>query len=180
MKRELLPLVLVLACPVVAASGDGSGLQFGFAKSTITPVLGEQPVYMAGFDTDRQASGVHDDLWARAVAVSDGQTRVAVVSVDLIGVFLADVAAARELLRERSGDVSLVVTSTHSHEGPDTMGLWGPGRFTSGVDSAYLDRVRRTIVETAAAALESPRAGAAGGRAGRGPPGSSWTVVFRR
>ncbi len=28
----------------------------------------------------------------------------------------------------------LVVASTHGHEGPDTLGLWGPGRFTSGVD----------------------------------------------
>jgi len=46
-----------------------------------------------------------------------------------------------------------VVASTHNHEGPDTMGLWGPGRFSSGVDPQYLDRVRRTIAEVAAEAL---------------------------
>ena len=33
------------------------------------------------------------------------------------------------------------------------MGLWGKGRFSSGVDPAYLDRVGKAIVETAAEAL---------------------------
>ena len=154
MKRQLILLAMILGLPASASSDDGGALHFGFAKRTITPVLDGAPVYMAGFDTDRRATGVHDDLWARAVAVSDGRTRVAVVSVDLIGVFLADVDAARALLRETAGEVVLVVTSTHSHEGPDTMGLWGPGRFTSGVDPEYLDRVRRTIAQVAAEALE--------------------------
>jgi hypothetical protein len=142
-----------LAWPALATANGGEPLQLGFAKRTITPSLGDGPVYLAGFGNDRRATGVHDDLWARAVAVSDGRTKVVVVSVDLIGVFLADVEKARALLREATGEVSLVVTSTHNHEGPDTMGLWGPGRFTSGVDPGYLDRVRRTIVETAAEAL---------------------------
>jgi hypothetical protein len=133
---------------------DGERLLFGFAKRTITPVLEDGPVYMAGFGSDRRATGVHDDLWARAVAVNGGRERVVVVSVDLIGVFLADVEHARSLLQERAGEVSLVVTSTHNHEGPDTMGLWGPGRFTSGVDAEYLDRVRHAIVDAAADALD--------------------------
>jgi hypothetical protein len=153
-KIQLVLLVTILGLPALATPDDGGTLRFGFAKRTITPVLDESPVYMAGFGTDRRATGVHDDLWARAVAVSDGRTRVAVVSVDLIGVFLADVDAARALLRETTGEVALVVTSTHNHEGPDTMGLWGPGRFTSGVDPVYLDRVRRTIAQVAAEALE--------------------------
>jgi len=152
-KRTLGALLLALAWPALLAAADGDGLRFGFAKRTITPRLGERPVYMAGFDTDRQATGIHDDLWARAFAVSDGRTRVVVVSVDLIGVFLADVEQARAELRERAGDVTLVVSSTHNHEGPDTMGLWGPGRFTSGVDPEYLARVRRTIVNVARDAL---------------------------
>jgi hypothetical protein len=146
--------LLASAGPGSVTADDGGPLRFGFAKRTITPTLGDGPVYMAGFGNDRPATGVHDDLWARAVAVSDGHERVIVVSVDLIGVFLADVEKARALLRERAGEVSLVVSSTHNHEGPDTMGLWGPGRFTSGVDPEYLDRVRRAIVDVAADALD--------------------------
>jgi hypothetical protein len=152
--RGLGILALALAWPALLLAGEGEELSFGFAKRVITPRLGDEPVYMAGFDNDRRATGVHDDLWARAVAVSDGRTRVVVVSVDLIGLFLADVEKARALLRERAGKVTLVVSSTHNHQGPDTMGLWGSGRFSSGVDREYLDRVRRTIVDTAAQALD--------------------------
>ena len=102
---------------------------------------------MAGFGHDRKATGVHDDLWARAVAVSDGRQKLAIVSVDLIGFFQKDVVKARELLEQKVPGAPLVVSSTHDHEGPDTMGLWGSGRFSSGVDRAYLERVRREVAE---------------------------------
>ena len=110
------------------------------------PVLGGRPVYLAGFGNDRRATGVHDDLWARAIALGsvDGRQRIVLVSVDLIGVFRDDVLKARALFAAKSPGATLLVASTHVHEGPDTMGLWGKGRFSSGVDPEYLERVRRT------------------------------------
>jgi len=131
----------------------------GFAKRAITPTLGGAPVYLAGFDNDRRATGVHDDLWARAVAIGDleGRQRIVLVAADLIGVFRDDVLKARALLTARAPGATLLVASTHTHEGPDTMGLWGKGRFSSGVDAAYLDRVRREIADAAAEALEAMR-----------------------
>ena len=51
------------------------------------------------------------------------------------------------------------LASTHNHEGPDTMGLWGSGRFSTGVDPQYLASVRQAIVEVAAEARCPPRAG---------------------
>jgi hypothetical protein len=152
-------LVLLLALAQAAPAPAPPGLLFGFAKRTITPEVGRAPVYMAGFDTNRKATGVHDDLWARAVAVSDGQRKVAVVAVDLIGVFHDDVRKARELLRLKAPSAVLVVASTHNHEGPDTMGLWGEGRFSSGVDPRYLERVRAAIADTAADALSRMKPG---------------------
>jgi len=146
-------LLLVLALTQGAAAPPPPALLFGFAKKAITPEIGGKPVYLAGFDTNRRATGVHDDLWARAIAVSDGRRKIAIVAVDLIGVFHADVLKARELLRQKVPGAALVVASTHNHEGPDTMGLWGKGRFSSGVDPQYRDRVRHAIAETAADAL---------------------------
>ena len=144
----------VLAGPPTAPANPAAGrLSLGFAKRAITPELGAKPVYMAGFGNDRKATGVHDDLWARAVAASDGARRIVIVSVDVIGFFHRDVEEARALLQEKAQGAQLVVTSTHDHEGPDTMGLWGKGHFSSGVDTAYLDRVRHAVAETAADAL---------------------------
>jgi hypothetical protein len=148
------PILLLLVLAQTSAAGPASGrLLFGFAKRTITPAVGAAPVYLAGFGHDRRASGIHDDLWARAVAVSDGRRKVAIVAVDLIGVFHDDVLKAREELARSVPGAVLIVASTHDHQGPDTQGLWGKGRFSSGVDSAYVERVRRTIVEAAREAL---------------------------
>jgi hypothetical protein len=144
------PLLVVLA---LAAPAPPAVLQAGFAKRVVTPTVGAAPVYLAGFANDRRATGVHDDLWARAAAFSDGRRKVVVVSLDLIGFFREEVQKARALLDRRVPGAVLVVTSTHNHEGPDTMGLWGKGRFSSGVDARYLERVRGEVVEAAAEAL---------------------------
>jgi hypothetical protein len=152
-----MPLLLLLALAQPPASPAAPGLLFGFAKRAITPDVGRTPVYLAGFGHDRKATAVHDDLWARAVATSDGRQRIVVVAVDLIGFFHADVLEARELLQQKAPGATLVVASTHDHEGPDTLGLWGKGRFSSGVDPKYLERVRTAIVEAAAEALSRMR-----------------------
>ncbi len=146
-------LLLLLALGQAAVPPAAPGLLFGFAKRAITPAIDAKSVYLAGFDNDRRATGIHDDLWARAVAVSDGRLKVAIVSVDLIGIFHGEVLKAREELQRRVPGAILVVASTHDHQGPDTMGLWGKGRFSSGVDPEYLVRVRREIAAAAADAL---------------------------
>src|SRR5215467_14283258 len=44
-------------------------------------------IYLAGFGHNRPATGKHDDLWARAIVLESGATRVAIVSLDLIGYY---------------------------------------------------------------------------------------------
>ena len=130
-------------------ASKASALRVGFAARTITPELGTRPVFLAGFGNDRRATSVHDDLWARAVALGDGRQTVAIVAVDLVGLFHSEVVKARERLAQRRPGVQLVVASTHDHEGPDTMGLWGKNHFSSGVDRDYLERVRAAVTEVA-------------------------------
>jgi hypothetical protein len=97
-----------------------------------------QAVWLAGFQNARAAQGVHDELWARAIVLDQGDTRVAVVAVDLVGWFNDEVEATRTLLAERGLAVDhLVIASTHNHEGPDTMGLWGRTETRPGYDPAY-------------------------------------------
>ena len=93
--------------------------------------------------TNRKATGVHDPLKARAVVLRHGKEKVALVSIDLVGFFHANVQKVREQL---AGFTYVLVSSTHNHEGPDTLGLWGPNPFISGVDPAYLKLVEEHIV----------------------------------
>src|SRR5689334_7635223 len=71
-------------------------LHAGFAEEDITPeVGGASPVYLAGFGQNRKATGVHDPLKARAVVLTHGKAKVALASVDVVGLFLPSVARVR-------------------------------------------------------------------------------------
>jgi hypothetical protein len=113
------------------------------------------PVWLAGFQNNRPAAGVHDDLWARALVLDDGRTRLALVVLDAIGLMHDQVVEIRERLPEDLGVTYAIVCSTHTHQGPDLQGLWGPGFGRSGVDPAYRERVvegaARAIAEAVAA-----------------------------
>ncbi len=119
-------------------------------KQKITPVVGENhsdPIYMAGFGNDRQPTGVHDDTWARGYVLQNANKKIGVVTLDTIGYFNNEVRTIREdPLLQGLGFDAIMVTSTHVHEGPDTMGLWGPDETSSGVDLGYLDFVNAQVV----------------------------------
>jgi hypothetical protein len=117
-------------------------LLVGFGETNVTPDL-TKPVYLAGFGKGRKATKVHDPIMARAIVLEHAEKKVAIVAVDVVGLF-NDVA-----LRVRAqlpGFTYVLVSSTHNHEGPDTMGLWGANMFVSGVDARYLKQLESGIV----------------------------------
>ena len=135
--------------PVFAAE---PALTIGFAAVDVSPELGKKPVFLAGFGHDRPATKIHDPIMARAVVLHDGTRTVALVSVDVVGLFLPFV----ERVRTRSpGFDYVLVSATHNHEGPDTLGLWGASPFQSGLDADYLKRVEDGIVSAIATANKS-------------------------
>jgi hypothetical protein len=146
--------VLALAWDKNDAKPDPVEFRVGFAQADVTPKLGEQPVYLAGFGHNRKATGIRDPLKARAVVFeSDGQ-RIGICCVDVIGLF-HDIA---ERVRARLPDFDfVVVSSTHNHDGPDTMGLWGSAPVFSGVDRGYLRLVEDQVVVALRAAADRAR-----------------------
>lgn len=114
-------------------------------------------VWMAGFSTGRAANGIHDSLWARTIVLDDGKNRIALTSIDAIGFYNTDVIDVRQLIPEESGIDYLVVSSTHSHEVPDLMGLWGERDLKSGVDPQYKELVKRKIAASVVAASKNLR-----------------------
>ena len=117
----------------------------GFAEIDITPALHpDKPVWIAGYGHNRRATGVHDPLMARAVVLKHGDAKIALVSVDLIGLQYPTVKQIRDQLPEFR---YVMVSSTHNHEGPDTIGLWGQTPLTSGVDPEYLTLVVERVAE---------------------------------
>ena len=103
---------------------------------------GELDTYwIAGFSKGRAANGVHDELWARAIVIDDGETRYALVVLDAIGFGNDDIIRVRKRIENLSDIDYVTVASTHTHEGPDLLGLWGPKLFSSGIDPDYMEMV---------------------------------------
>ncbi len=170
-----LALTFLLGGGTAWAKGD---LRVGTCKRDITPVSPSlkasyeakfgapatvnhtDPIWLAGFGSGRPATGYNDRLWARGVVVDGRGGRVALVALDLVGYFVDEVEIIRGMISPAAGIDYLVVHSTHQHEGPDTMGLWGPDDFTTGIDYGYLDFVNAAVadcVEAAAADLRRAR-----------------------
>ncbi|MBI5507295.1 MAG: neutral/alkaline non-lysosomal ceramidase N-terminal domain-containing protein [Deltaproteobacteria bacterium] len=132
----------------------------GFAKRDITP---DHDVVMGGFfklgsaldlttNIARWSTGVHDPLFARAVAWEDPEGRAVVhVQLDVIGLLNVDVTPIQEAVARATGleAQAVVVAASHSHASPDTVGIWGAGSTQeSGRDPAFIAK----LIEGAAAA----------------------------
>ncbi len=128
-------------------------LTIGYAQSTITPSLA-RPIYLAGFGRNRVAQSVHDDLYVRALALRYGNTRLVLAALDVIGLFRHHCLEVAERVTAQVPGAQVILASTHTHHGPDTMGLWGPTYFKSGVDPVCIGELKDTLVTTLVAALE--------------------------
>lgn len=133
-------------------------MKVGYAQAIITPSL-DKPVYLAGFENNRRAETIHDDLYVRALAVQDDKSTLVLTALDLIGFFRQDVYEVVETLKVsetfRVLNPQVVIASVHPHHGPDTMGLWGPDDKTSGVDAEYMSALKGIIADTILASLSS-------------------------
>jgi hypothetical protein len=117
-----------------------------------------QAMWLAGFQNGRPANGVHDDIWSRALVVRQGDTTVALVTLDVVGFFYSDLLDVRAEAAERGVDVDqIIVSSTHVHEAPDTLGQWGLQVGRRGVNEPWMAELKTKMVdsvENAVAALE--------------------------
>lgn len=138
-------MIRVLSLLLFAGVASAGDLTVGFADVDVTPPLnGKSPVYIAGFGNNRKATKTHDPIMARAVVLSDGKQKIAMVCADVVGLFSNFVADVRSDL---TGFNYVMVSSTHNHEGPDTLGLWGSTPFNTGIDPEYMKLLRTGIVK---------------------------------
>lgn len=114
-------------------------------------------VWLAGFNNNRPAKGVHDPLWVRALAYRNNGITGVMVSIDSIGITNERFIAVRKSLPDTLGLDLVTLASTHDHEAPDTMGIWSYKPFRGYFDQAYLDEVLRacrSAIVDAVSALE--------------------------
>lgn len=120
-------------------------LKAGFNKVCISPPIG---VPLAGFAARPEVStGIHDDLFARALVLETAAAAVALVSVDLLALPGEFVTQVRQSIETSTGikSASVMIASTHTHAGPVTIKtFFNPD---GSVDGQYMDMLAKGIEE---------------------------------
>lgn len=169
---------LDMVCPATPAFADCVSVgTYAGPDADGTEGDGEmQGIWLAGFDFSRPAQlcaeertgaacdaatnpdccvsrQAHDNVEVNVVVFDKGETRIAYVVIDAIGFFYSDVLRIKKLLPASLGVDQLLISSTHDHEAPDTMGQWGPGTAgsdlpdISGVNNPWMATLYAKVVE---------------------------------
>jgi hypothetical protein len=151
-RRTLRNLAAALA---MAASWHGASagqLLAGAARVAITPPAGEFPFRSAG---EKPFTGVHDDVFVRALALDDGEgQRALVVSAEVTTIpqpagFVAALAQATGLAPS-----AIVLLATHTHSVPL---VFFHGAEPDAAQQRELERLRAATVQAARQALAALR-----------------------
>ena len=110
-------IVLVIGGGLVQA-GEFRG---GAAISNITPHIGSEII--GGF-VPFPSTHIHDDLHARCLVLDDGQTRIACVVCDLLGIdrIVSDEARKQIADRYRIPPGQVLICATHTHSASSALG----------------------------------------------------------
>lgn len=96
--------------------------------------------YVAGYRQDHHATAMLDPQCARAVYLSDGRGNdVVMAAIDCVGISKNDLDKIKERLKDLDVD-AIHISSTHTHAGIDTLGLWGP-MGQDGKDKDFMEKV---------------------------------------
>ncbi|HPA17477.1 MAG TPA: neutral/alkaline non-lysosomal ceramidase N-terminal domain-containing protein [Verrucomicrobiae bacterium] len=119
MRMLLFSLLLVTAA--YAADTPKAPLLAGAATSNITPLLGT--AIIGGF-LPIPAVNVHDELHARCLVLDDGQTKLALVVVELLGIGDSVSIEARKLIEKETGIPSsnVLISAIHTHSAASALG----------------------------------------------------------
>ena len=146
-----IPIILVVVCAERAAGGGKRPGRFraGAAVASITPPLG------ASLDGIILRQGpieaIHDDLFARALALDDGTTRLALCVCDLCMIPRPLLDEAKAIASKRTGMPTshMLVSATHTHSAPRI----GCGRGE--LDKQYYPFLARRIADAIARAVHN-------------------------
>jgi hypothetical protein len=135
MLRNTLALLLIIGCSF--ASFAQAEFKVGVGKTVITP----NPLLpiSGGIGAGSPAKGRRGELTARAMVFQQGETKVAVVQLDLIGFPSVLCARVHKQVPRIPAD-NILIGSSHTHSAPSCYAFPGPDGKTSS-DMQYIDFV---------------------------------------
>ena len=142
-------LILSLLCAFLVLSLHAAGnapLRAGAATSNITPELGGEVV--GGF-APFPCTHIHDELHARCLVLDDGNTKLALVVCDLLGLHRSVSVEARRMIEAETGipASNVLISCTHTHSAVNAI-YGNPRKYSSDVElTAFQKFVARRIAD---------------------------------
>jgi len=115
-------------------------LKAGVGKTVVTPRIGAELIGYS--ERDKGSTGVHDDLYARALVLDNGEVKLALCSVDILWLWASTVSEIRQAVAKRC-DIpaeNILVCGTHTHAGP------APHNADDWEGAPLADRIAEAIV----------------------------------
>ncbi len=157
MVRLMIRLAFIFLAILFSGSAASADFQAGAAVVDITPV--KLPVFVNGGMTSRYLDKIRTRVKARAIVLSDGKTQVAIVVADscMMSREVLDDAKTMASAKSRIPSHRLLISATHTHTAPASMGCLG-----TDADPSYVPYLKEKLVEVIRAAqlaLEPARIG---------------------
>lgn len=124
----------------------------GFAREKITPPVG---MPMEGFNREEVSQDVHDDLFVRALYLTEQGKETFIFSLDLLFLERTEVDRLKGAL-SRQLSVSLqqiLLNFTHTHSGP-RLSRW---HYSGQPSEMYIATLEEALIKVAGRARENPR-----------------------
>jgi hypothetical protein len=141
--------LLTVVGAIEAGAADTVEFQAGASQKDITPPVGV-PMWGYGARHDALSDGTLDPLMAKAIVLSAGDDKLALVGIDLgRGPTEQMMQVIRREIADKAGIKHVLITGSHTHHGPviellDEPGL-GRGKFDVAV--AYSQKLPQLLVE---------------------------------
>jgi len=145
MLNKLFILILFFQLQLTVTAQD---FLAGAATRTINPE--KDSLYLAGGKANRPFIDVHDNLYVKAMVVSNRNNNITMLTFDCIGLLYPQLQAIRSRIKTELSFINpehIVMSSTHTHSGPDVVGIWGKDLAHSGVNDKHMQLIVDRAVE---------------------------------
>ncbi|MEY3060404.1 MAG: hypothetical protein RL000_1756 [Bacteroidota bacterium] len=140
-------LTLIMMCFTVI---EAQTFIAGASQKNINPDA--DSLYLAGGKPNRPFIDIHDSLYVKAVYIKNNINDITLLTFDCIGLLYPQLIEIRAEIKKKLPQINaehIVMTSTHTHAGPDVVGIWGKDFMHTGVNQKHMKK----IVSQAVAAI---------------------------
>jgi neutral ceramidase len=158
--------ILMVACALASLGEQQGMLSAGAARVDITPPA-DAALPMSGYPGRKRFQKIHDHIYVRAIVLSNGTRKAAILAWELIGMPTAVWQNVSQRISKELGIPAdnLILAGEHVHSAPSVAGAYEKGSPATIAYTAKLEEEAFKAVSQAKANLQPARFGFGTGRA---------------